>query len=427
MHRENGPGNVQHESDQLVSPVKVGMSIAFDFFGSNKLFTLTVHRYIEELLAYQYTLFYLQDGALAVFLWRGTYPITLGPGKTIHLPAHSFTAFLCATLLVEFPQLFPCFIFASLAWIMLASNGYRSNLPDQMNHCKSFAEFVDVLVLGASRTPPHSIEPYKNYDEAQSFLQMWQKRIKEAEEHAAKAYEESVQQQEEYQREMEEIGEGGTDITTKRAGVSIDPFKPILFPLQQNLMMVCRYLRHVKFIVTWEECYISFWVTMGFILLSFVCFFVPWFFLIKWSCRIIVWTVFGPWMKLVDVFYVSKIKPLTELEQNERKQRKREQHLRDFTVAVSTARINRENAKKLKAMKKHMFGKYIIRVPVLKEDRYRDLPLPESSAEPYRPGPRPLSELAMEEVGYHKTRLPGQHLEGDMIPRVSTDCDVPGS
>jgi hypothetical protein len=391
------------------------MSIAFDFFGSHELFTLAVNSYIEELLAYQYTLFYLQDGALACLLWRGTFP------------THSITAFLSATLLVEYPHLFPCFFFAALAWIMLASNGYRRCLPDELSHCKSFAEFVEVLVWGASQTPPHSIEPYKNYAEAHSFLEMWQKRIKDSEEEAAKAYEESVKQQEEHQREMEEIGEGATDITTKRVGVSIDPFKPILFPLQQNLMMGCRYLRHAKFIVSWEECYISFWVTVGFLLLSFVCFFVPWLWLIKWSCRIIVWTVFGPWMKLVDVFYVSQIKPLTEEEENERKRQERERHLRDFTVAVSTARVNRENAAKLKAMKKHMFGRFIIRVPVLKEDRYRDTPLPESSVEPYRPEPRPLSELAMEEVGYHKTRLPGQHLEGDMIPRVSADCVVPVS
>ena len=376
--------------------------------------------YIEELLSLQHVLFYLEDGLISLLLWQGTFRISLGGSREpLLFPIHSLTALVVATTLVEYPELVPSFCFGSIAWLMLALNGYRRNLPDTWSRCKSFREFVEVLILGKSRTPADSIEKYENLEKAQAFIDGWKKRIKDAEEEAEKAYEESLKRQEEYEREMEELGDDTTDIATKGGGVSIDPFKPILFPLQQNLAIACRYVRHVKHILMWEEVYIAFWVTVGSLSLSLIFFFVPWFFLVKWSSRIVVWTLFGPWMKLVDVFYWSKLKPLSPSERELKLQAEREQQLRSLSNALSVARVKQEEALKLKAMKKYMFGKFIVRVPVLKEDRYRDSPLPESTAVPYVRDRRPLAELAMDDVGYHKIRLPGQHLEGHMIPRVS--------
>jgi len=52
-----------------------------------------------------------------------------------------------------------------------------------------------------------------------------------------------------------------------------------------------------------------------------------------------------------------------------------------------------------------MFGKYITNIPILKQDRYKDKPLPESYAVPYKPDPLPLADLAMKEAGYSRARL----------------------
>ena len=381
--------------------------------------------YIEELLALQHILFYLEDGIISLLLWQGTLRIPLGGSREpLLFPIHSLTAFVLATTLVEHPQLVPSFCFGSIAWLMLALNGYRRNLPDAWSRCKSFRELLEVLVLGKSQTPPDSIKKYENLEKAQAFIDSWKKRISDAEEEAEKAYKESLKRQEEYEREMEEIGDETTDISTKGGGVSIDPFKPILFPVQQNLAIVCRYVRHVKHILMWEEFYIAFWVTAGCLLLSLIFFFVPWFFIIKWSSRLVVWTLFGPWMKLVDVYYWSKLKPLSQSEREEKLRVEREKHRKRFSAALSAARVKQEEIVKLKVMKKYLFGKFIVRVPVLKEDRYRDSPLPESMAVPYVHDRRPLAELAMDDVGYHKIRLPGQHLEGHMIPRVSSFLQV---
>jgi hypothetical protein len=361
---------------------------------------------------------YVQDAVMALLLWRGTYRLSLF-GKSLLFPIHSLSAFLLAVFLVERPQLLPSFCFASIAWLLLATMGYRRSLPDVWSRCRSYGELIETLAVGESSAPPASIKSRENYEEALAFREAYHKRVLESELRAQEAYEEALKAEEEYEREMEEIGDTDTDIATKRKGMSIDPFKRVLFPVQQNLAMVCRYVRNTKYIIFWEECYISFWITTGCLLVSLLFLFVPWGFLIKWGARLFVWALFGPWMKLVDIYYVSEIESRTDEEVARLKHKARERHRLATTAAVSEARVKRENAAKLKAMKKQMFGKFITRVPVLKEDRYRDIPLPDSMATPYRPEPLPLSELAMQEAGYHRTRLPGQHITGDMIPRVS--------
>uniref|UniRef100_A0A7S2H0P7 Uncharacterized protein n=1 Tax=Helicotheca tamesis TaxID=374047 RepID=A0A7S2H0P7_9STRA len=64
-----------------------------------------------------------------------------------------------------------------------------------------------------------------------------------------------------------------------------------------------------------------------------------------------------------------------------------------------------------------MFGKYSTHVPVLKTDRYRDVPLPASTASPYTPEEYSTAQLAMEEAGSNLKRLEGQNVQGVMIPR----------
>lgn len=189
-------------------------------------------------------MFYLQDGAITLLLWRGTLQIQ-NPfdDKNFLFPIHSLTAFLTMIMLVEHPHWIPSFVFALMAWLMLASQVYRRSLPEVWSRCKSYTEFVEALALGNSREPPHCIEAYENYEEAQAFLGNWQKRIEDAEVAAEKAYEDQIKAQEEYEREMEEIGDTqDTDIATKSGdGMSLDPFKSLLFPVQQNLALICRY------------------------------------------------------------------------------------------------------------------------------------------------------------------------------------------
>ncbi|KAL7573033.1 hypothetical protein ACA910_018725 [Epithemia clementina (nom. ined.)] len=380
-----------------------------------------INSYIEEILLYQHALFYLNDAVMNLFLWRGTYPVNIF-GKRILLPVHSFSAFVSLVLVVERPQLFPAWFFGSLGWMMLATMDYRLHTPDPWLNCKDFAEFIWALIFGYSPKPPASIEKNQNAEQAKAFIAQMQKRIEAAEAAAAQDYEENARAQEELEKEMEDIGDTSGDISTNRkgGGFSVDPFKAVLFPVQKNLAMLCKYLRLVRWIVYWEECYLSFWFTLGCFLISIAFLFVPWFFIMKWTSRLIVWSLLGPWMKLLDIFYFHKLKNLSEVELEKKKKAAREKRRLANEGYLSEARIKREKAAKLQSMKTYMFGKFIARVPVLKEDRFKDIPLSESYAVPYKPVQLPLSEIAMQEAGYHRTRLPGQHLVGDMIPHMET-------
>jgi hypothetical protein len=366
-------------------------------------------------------MFYVHDSLKTVLLWRGTLPITVPYFDADFLfPIHSLSAFSISVLSVERPQLIPSMFFACIAWLMLASQEYRQTLPNVWFRCKSFLELLEVLVIGESTTPPDSIKQRENAEATAMYAKLWEKRIKDAEATASKSYKEQLEALEAHERELDEIGDTAEmDVDPKGSGgVSIDPFQTILFPVQQNLAMICRYIRHIKHVVSWQECYIAFWVTSGCIVLSCVCLLIPWAFIIKWTARCIVWGCLGPWMKLVDVYYVSKLKPLSDEEIQTKKRLEREQRNDRTKVAVTQARKKREDLVKLKDMKKVLFGKFITRVPVLKEDRYRDIPTEMSKAEPYQPQPTSIAVLAMQDAGYHKVRMPGQHLVGDMIPRV---------
>ena len=124
-------------------------------------------------------------------------------------------------------------------------------------------------------------------------------------------------------------------------------------------------------------------------------------------------------MRLVDIYYYRHIENMSDEEIERLKEEALKARRLRTEEAILNARIERENAAKLKEMKKYLFGKYIMKVPILKEDRWRDYPLAESRAAPYNPKPLDLASLAMEEANFHRVRVPGQKLQGVMIPTVS--------
>lgn len=120
-------------------------------------------------------------------------------------------------------------------------------------------------------------------------------------------------------------------------------------------------------------------------------------------------------MKLVDIFYTSKHKPLSNEEEKAKIELNRKLREQVKNKLVREARIKRENAGKLKAMKTYLFGKFTTYIPILKQERYIDFPLPESYAKPYESKKLSLGELAMQEGGKNCERVDGQQLVGDMI------------
>jgi len=88
---------------------------------------------------------------------------------------------------------------------------------------------------------------------------------------------------------------------------------------------------------------------------------------------------------------------------------------RDETL--TQARIQNELARKYRDFKRYYFGKYLTKVPILRVDRYLEVPLSSSSAKPFIREQKSFGQIAIEEALCGENEV-GQQLEGVMIPKI---------
>ena len=94
-------------------------------------------------------------------------------------------------------------------------------------------------------------------------------------------------------------------------------------------------------------------VTATFFSAGLVALILPWGFILTWIGRVVVWGFLGPHMKLVDLF----------LRANEKKDGGFNDLMKNFDIQSNSARLNREQALKVKDVKEVAFGKYSVQVP----------------------------------------------------------------
>ena len=368
----------------------------------------TITLYVNELTSYSFIQYYVRDAIESLLLWRGQVPFLFG----FKIPLHSMIAFFAAITVAERPSLWFSYVWFGHAWLLLAIQNYRNNTPHPWTKTKTFGQILCMLILNRAMGGSETISAYDHEEEATKYETQFKERIEKAETAAEKRREEELKILEEHEKEMAELDEDAdTDIATKSSGISIDPLKKFLYPVQQHLATVCAGVRFVRNVYIWHEPYFAFFLTATSILVGIVFLLVPWAFVLHWTGRIVAWVVFGPHMKLVDIFYYKKMKAATDEEE-------RESLLSQYRAKLSQARANdelaftrTEDAAKLKVVKKILYGKWIAKVPVINPERYLALPLHKSYAEPYEPAEDSTRSLPL--------RIAGQGLAGDMIPRVS--------
>jgi len=158
-------------------------------------------------------------------------------------------------------------------------------------------------------------------------------------------------------------------------------------------------------VVTWEESYLSFWVTGALLISTIITWFIPWGWLALWCPRIFVWLGMGPWMKIVDKYYVAPFELKEEdLEDLKEKRRKIVQGKKKTFLD----QIKKEEQIKCRDMQIFHFGKYVVKIPGLNLERVKDIPLPESSAVPFT-GKNPHRKNILV--------IPGRKMSGNMIQR----------
>lgn len=391
----------------------------------------TIYAYIEELLEYTSVVYYLKEASVDLILWRSsqfsvhvrlpwlakteasTQNLIEKYTKKVLLkfPIHSLFAFLTLTTLIEKPRLFPSFIFALWGWILMAVMSWKLRHPDPWKKCNTFREYLVMLLTGET-LPPHSIEQNENSNDANEYEMKWKEYLDRAKKRAEVAALRAEKEAEEYAKEMEEITAIDSGTKTKDGkGLVAKILEPYLYPIQVYLGQICEALRFAKNVVLWEECYYSFWFATAFFILAILFYYVPWLALVQWTLRSIVWICFGPWMKLVDVFYVSKL-PLENADESIEDEDEKHKQLMNDT------RIKKEDVLKLADMKRYLFGQYHVKVFILKMERFIQKPLPSSSAIPFSKEKLSLEQLNREENVKKEDCKQGQQLVGIMLPKI---------
>jgi len=375
----------------------------------------TIQKYVDEIMIYADMLDDIVDALKVVVLWRGHFPLKFYFCKKMYrfnFPFHSILAFTWGIILSnDFDKIFSfiCFWFA---WILLATLEYRRNNPNPWKKPRTYLELLGILLFNKSYVN-HKIAVNENIEEIMDFderrAERWKIR-KEAIHFMQLRNEFDTKTLEKESKEVEKQAHNSENIMSVGYNqIILAPFKDILMPVQILLYKTCVILRVASSIVTWRDSVIAFWlVTVAFVL-SFIMALIPWSFLFRWTFRLLIWTFLGPWMKLVDIFFVENFDNMTA---NERNEKIEADYKKRYALILGESRLRRlqtEHSMKLHDMEKYMFGQYMMRVPIFKEKRFISIPLAGGSAVPYNPKTAPPVNIVK--------RINGQLLQGEMIPK----------
>ena len=339
--------------------------LTFDYFFQRHHQTLnltTLTGYVEEIEHYSEYLDEIADAMLTLFMWRGTYPVTIGCFKakySFKLPIHSFVAFTWGIILAhDFEKIFS-FLCFWVGWVLLATLEYRRSNPNPWKRPRAYMELLGILIFNKSFVKVH-VKPNQNIDEIIKYDEYLEEREKMRIEALENMRVEKENNEKRLQAEGEEMDkQGSEEKTTMRGGVTnlaLAPFKPVLLPAQLALYKICVVLRIFSSIVMWRDSVAAFWITTAAFAASLAVFWVPWAFLFSWTFKIFVYLVLGPWMKLVDIFYVNKVQNMTAAE---RKAKMEADYQRRYNLLLGETHLRKllkENALKLMDMQKYMFG-----------------------------------------------------------------------
>ena len=372
----------------------------------NKYSIATIFDLVAELSSHKRFYYYVVHFVRSMLLWKGSHHVMTSSGEKISLPLNSLYAFIMAVTLIEKPYLLPSFSFLTFALVLFSSMRWRNDHPNPWWHCHSFFELARVLILGNnSSLSPETIAKEERAKEAEAFDFSWNELIEAAEKKAearakTRAEEEALNEgmEEEMEQELEDAANGAVNMSSELLGSKIDNLrvtKKFLYPIQKVLLEMCRWVRFGKNVFLWEEP-LSFWLALGSLSLSVV--FIKlqvvrramW--ILGWVVRIVTWTVFGPWMKLLGEHILDPDFSSDESKAAE-EEAVRLEKVKEHEETLLEMRVKNEYAYKLRDFRQYFFGKFLTKVHILKFDRYIDTPLSTSSAKPWVGG----SHLRMDE------------------------------
>lgn len=381
--------------------------------------------YMRELLSYKDQSWVFLDAIISTILWRGTMQIgTSSLHLSLWFPVDSILVFLAGIIANEQPFRIPSLVFLSIAYIMFKSGYNSSKNPYPWMRTKSPIPFV--------RNRMMTYVEHQGYLEYMDMKRMKKMRIERLKIlcNAIKEFKNAVQ------REYVKLDYTYYLVSTEEkrlfkfnATFLIDDYVSYL---QQVLESLCYQLRVAKSILTWKSYNISFVIMTRCLIVGVLLSIVPIAFILRWTGRILVFTFFGPWMKIIDVCFVQPYYPI-HTEETDLKEYK--DWITDKVLNASSKinkisqqiRLAEEEGVKLKAMKELRFGSFTEEVRVMDTGRYFYYPEATSTARPY------YSQISLQEYGYRYQslesvdvrKLSGQRLYGSMIPHTQLELVDP--
>jgi hypothetical protein len=206
----------------------------------------------------------------------------------------------------------------------------------------------------------HKIEDHENIDEIMAFDEHRADLMKFRKEAIEAMRIQNEQDEAKLLKERKEIDKQAHDkhvnLSIAPSRLFLAPFQEILVPVQKILLKACVYLRFVKSVVLWRDSVVAFWVTTFALSLSAILFYVPLTFLLRWTFRILVFVFLGPWMKLVDIFFVENHFNMTHEERTAKVKGEMQAHYDYLMTDSKFKRLYKEHRMKTHDLEKYMFG-----------------------------------------------------------------------
>lgn len=322
----------------------------------------TIQKYLDEIIDYQLYIDDIVQAFKVVFLWRGHFPLKFpffGKTFTVKAPFHSMTAFTWAILLSMDFDRFGSFLCFSVAWTLFATLEVQRGNPNPWKRPRTYIDLLGVALFNKSFAY-HKIDVNENIDDIITFDERRNDLMKLRKEIIETNWKRNEQEELKLQKENKEIEKQSRDQTVglsyAPSRLFLGPFQDILVPTQKILYKTCVYCRISKSVIVWSDSIVSFWVATIALGLTALLFFVPWTFLFRWAFRVASITLLGPWMKLVDIFFVEHDDHLTYEERKAKAEAEMQQRY-DFVLSESRMkRLYKERNMKIRDMEKYLFG-----------------------------------------------------------------------
>lgn len=304
------------------------------------------------------------DGAITTFLWRGNFRRELfcfrNKSVTVNLPLNSIIAFCWGISLANNANLFPSFFAFAVGWLLLRGLRDQHEHPSPWYQPRSFLEILTVALRGKTFQREayriiknQNIEQIEAYDRLQAQVAINRQMMLERQD----------RQKKERKKVLGIIARENFDVVsdlfTRESENFLEknlPFKKVLLQGQEYLQTACVLFRVGRSIYGWRQTYISFWIVTTSFFAALLFALIPWTSVISWCFKISVWVFLGPWMKLVDIYFVRRRSSQTE--EAEREEREFEVLKRFYQLRKKWLGLREESEMiiKIKDFKQYMFG-----------------------------------------------------------------------